>query len=145
MYRLFIKNYSQFITEMQVGMIFRRVWFHRTGDELLDRKILKVQTNGFFVEDLDTKEPNDIGVWCEWGKATGWSFKNGKVYMLFNHEVDYEQKKEHLTKKKFTSYEKRYNNYIENVLPNGLVVDGYKVLAIYELWAIGEPPTDAQE
>lgn len=144
MYRLFIKSFWQFKTGVKTDMIFRRVWFHRTGEELLDRRILKVQTNGFFVEDLDARTPNDVGLWCEWGKSTDWKFKNGKVYMIFNHEADYEKKENSLTPKKFKDYQERYKNYLQNDLPNGLVVDGYKVLAIYEVWVKGEPPEEAQ-
>lgn len=133
---LSIKNLLQLKTETKAGMIFRRVWFHKTGEEVLDRKIIRVQTNGMWVEDLEVGVENSQGLWCEWGKATDWFFKDGKVYMIFNHYTDYANKKKTLSKEDFEKYEKRYKEYIKNTLHDGLKVKNYKVLGIYEIWRV---------
>lgn len=133
MKNVYIKNFLQFRQTLKSGMVLRRVWFHKIGvPEAYDREVLKVQTNGFWLEDLDCEVQNDQGLWCDWGTSKDWVFKDGRVYMIFNHERDYEQKKESLPPTGFEQYKLRYANYLKTLFTT-LTIKDFKVLAIYEV------------
>ena len=119
---------------MKIGMIFRRVWFHKTGEEVLDRKVLDINNYGFWVEDTENKLINEQGLWVDWMSSTDWAFSNGKIYMLFNHNNDMKQKEKKLTAQNFAKYKERFQKYVDEELPKGLQLEGCKVLGIYEVW-----------
>lgn len=132
--RVFIKNNLHFKQDIKPGMIFRRRWYYQDENpKELDREIVAVQTNGFWVNERCEEPFKEEKVFVEFKSNEYWRFKDGTLIMIFNHIKDYEEKEKAMRKSEFEKYKIRYKEYIQQ-LDSMITYDGYKVLGIYEIW-----------
>jgi len=126
---LFIKNHLQFKERVKKGMTFRRIWYHE-DPQPLERLITEVQTNGFWV-----KEQGSVDLmWVDYMTSRDWAFKDGKVYIIFNHDLDKKRKSKELNAQDYSRYLKRLSEYEKELeVADFPKINGYKILGIYEI------------
>lgn len=126
---VYIKNHLKFKEKTKKGMVFRRIW-HYQDPEPLERLITDVRANGFWVEQQGSEEP----LWVEFMTAKDWAFQDGKVYMIFNHDLDKKRKAKELNADDYSRYCKRFTDYVKELeTSKEPKIKGYKILGIYEI------------
>lgn len=126
---IFIKNHLKLTEKLKAGMILRRTWYYE-NPEPLERLIVEVQTNGFWVKEKNSEEI----YWVDFMSAKDWAFKDGKIYMIFNHDLDKKRKEKEFSKENYNKYLVRFEKYIKELETANLPkINGYKILGIYEI------------
>lgn len=89
-----IKNLSQLKKAFQNGCIFKIVSHNRSECVGEVRTVTKTQTNGFYSKVNEPEHKtytanNGLGFWCEFGKASNWTFDGN----LCTYSIEYKDNK----------------------------------------------------